>query len=297
MADLSSPAGLSDQLAALVARGSASVVAVQGGGRVTSGIHWRPGVIVTAEEVLEGDEGITVAAGGKPVAATLAGRDPSTDVAVLRFQADGLPTAELGDAGTLRTGHLVLAIGREGDDPIASFGIVGLAGGAWHSLRGGAIDNRLRLDVVLSRTAEGGALVDMNGHMVGMTVLGPRRRVLAIPRSTIDRAVDQLLAKGRIARGFLGAGLHAVAAGKEDDGTTPRRGLLVVSLAAGGPALRAGLLVGDIIVAWNGKPVRRVREVMQWLGSDSVGSTVRLDILRGGTPTTLDFVVGEREAA
>jgi S1-C subfamily serine protease len=292
----------SDHAAQVVERTAAGVVAVHGGGRrSTSGIHWRSGVVVTAEEVLERDEGIKLTlAGGRVVDATLAGRDPTTDVAVLRFPPDGLAAAQTADAASLRAGHIVLAIGNQEGAPVASLGIVAVAGGAWHSLRGGAIDSLIRLDMGLSQAAEGGALVDAQGRVVGMAVLGPRRRALAIPTSTIDRVVDQLLAKGHVFRGYLGAGLQPVRLGQSAGEAQPaggERGILVVSLDPGGPAARAGLMVGDIVTAWNAKPVDRVREIMRLLSPGSVGQTIDLGLLRGGAPTALKVVIGERAVA
>ncbi len=279
----------SDRLADLIDSAAAGVVAVDGGGRwPISGIHWRPGVIVTAEEALERDDGIRVlTSDGKLHDATLAGRDPSTDIAVLRFQPDGALVAALGDAASLRAGNLVLAVGRHQRGAIAASGMVAVAGGAWHSRRGGAIDHFIRLDLRLAPSAEGGALVSTKGEVLGMAVTGPRRRALAIPRSTIDRVVDQLLAKGRIARGYLGAGLRPVA---------QPAGVLVMSLDPEGPAAKAGLLVGDIITSWNDKPVTRVRDVMHLLTPESIDSNVELALSRGGAPATLGFTVGERPA-
>ncbi len=304
MAESTNPlVAFSDHAAQLVERTVSGIVAVHGGGRgSSSGIHWRSGVIVTAEEVLERDEDIKITLpSGRLVEASLAGRDPSTDVAVLRFQPDGLPAAPTADAAPLRPGHVVLAIGNHEGAPIASLGIVATVGGAWHSLRGGTIDSLIRLDLVLSPAAEGGALIDAQGRVVGMAVLGPRRRVLAIPTSTIDRVVDQLLARGHVFRGYLGAGLQPVRHGRPlSHDTQPSgsgRGVLVVSIDPEGPAARAGLLVGDIVMAWNEKPVDRVREVMRLLGANSAGNTVDLGLIRGGAPTAVKVVIGERAVA
>ncbi|HYM04444.1 MAG TPA: trypsin-like peptidase domain-containing protein [Stellaceae bacterium] len=290
---------LSDRLARLVDEAARSIVAVHSGRRSsTSAIHWRPGVLVTAEEALERDDNISVTLpDGRTVAATLAGRDPTTDVAALRFQPDGLPTASLGDSTTLRAGHIVLAVGRQDDGPATNQGVVSFAGGPWQSLRGGTIDRLLRLDLRLSPRVEGGALVDVHGRTAGMTVRGARGRTLAIPTSTIDRVIDQLLVKGHIARGYLGAGLQRArlrqARGVQGQ-TEAERGVLVVSIDPNGPAARAGLLVGDAITAWNGAAVTRVREVMGQLGTDSVGTSAELRLLRGGMPTTLNIAIGER---
>jgi S1-C subfamily serine protease len=296
MTDSNNPLlALSAAGAQLVERAAKAVVAVQHGGRGTiSGVHWRSGVIVTAEEMLEQEKDIAVTLpGGRQVTATLAGRDPSTDVAVLRVAPDGLAVAETADAAALRPGHLVLAVGNHAGAPLASLGMVAYVGGAWHSMRGGTIDSFLRLDLALNPAGEGGAVIDAQGRVLGMTVTGPRRRVLAIPTSTIDRAVDQLLAKGYVGRGYLGAGLQH--ARLPSDATGPRRaGVLIASLDPQGPAARAGLLVGDVITAWGETPVERTRDVMRLLGPDSVGKGVELKLVRGGAPSTVKITIGER---
>jgi S1-C subfamily serine protease len=299
MAESANPLlAFSDHAAQLVERVAGSVVAVHGGGRSTSsGIHWRSGVIVTAEEILEHDEGIKVTLpGGKVAEATLAGRDPSTDVAVLRFAPDGLAIAPTGNI-SLRVGNLALAVGNHEGAPLASLGIVSFAGGPWQSLRGGTIDSLVRLDLALHPAAEGGALVDMEGRVIGMTVLGPRRRTLAIPSLTINRTVDQLLARGKVFRGYLGAGLQRVRRGRTAAGAQPTdagQGMLVVNVDPNGPSARAGLLIGDILTTWNGKPVDRVREIMRLLGTESVGTTVDLGVIRGGAAAAVKVVIGER---
>ncbi len=280
---------LSNNLADLVARTAQSVVTIQGARRwPLSGLHWRAGVIVTAEEGLERDEGLTILLpDGRQTTASLVGRDPSTDIAALRFQPDGLPAIEAGDASSLRAGNLVLAVGRNEAGPVASCGVAALAGGAWQSRRGGTIDRLIRLDLRLSPSGEGGAMVDAAGRVLGMVVPGPRRRVLGIPGSTIDRVVDQLLAKGHIARGYLGAGLRPARHGDE-------AGVLIVGIDPAGPAASAGLLVGDIITRWNGQSVARVREVMRLLDPESVGSAVKLGLLRGGERAEKTVTIGER---
>ncbi|HKT20098.1 MAG TPA: S1C family serine protease [Stellaceae bacterium] len=290
MSDLASPLlAFSNDLADCVAATAARILVLRSGRRFpSSGLHWRPGLIVTSDEALERDDDIAVLRpDGNTVTATLVGRDPTTDIALLRFEPDGLSVVESGGAAALRAGNLVLAVGRNETGPLASLGVAALASGEWHSMRGGTIDRLIRLDLRLSPSAEGGAMVDAAGKVLGMTVRGPRRLVLGIPASTIDRVVDQLLAKGRIARGYLGAGLRPAQQGGES-------GLLIVSIDPEGPAAKAGLLVGDMIMRWNGKPLARVREAMLQLGPDSVGSAVVLALRRGGEPIEASVTIAER---
>ncbi len=295
---VSSLVALSDATAQLVERTAGSIVSVRGGGRWhSSGIHWRPGLIVTAEEVLERDENIELTLpGGRSIEVSLVGRDPTTDVAVLRFQPDGLPTAAIA-AAALRAGETIFAVGNYDGSALAAFGIVALAGGAWRSSRGGTIDNLIRLDLTLSPMAEGGALIDAQGRVLGMTVLGPHRRALAIPTSTIERAVDQLLARGHVFRAYLGAGLRPLGGERrrqKSPTSASGRGVLVVDVDPEGPAKRAGLLIGDVITSWNGKSIDRVRDVVYLLGPESVRSTVELALIRGGASATLQVILGER---
>jgi S1-C subfamily serine protease len=294
----SSLVALSDATAQLVERAAVSIVSVRGGGRWhLSGIHWRPGVIVTAEEVLERDENIELTLpGGRSVEASLIGRDPTTDVAVLRFQPDGLPTAATAKA-PLRAGEVIFTVGNRDGTALAASGIVALAGGAWRSSRGGTIDEFLRLDLTLSPAGEGGALIDAQGRVLGMTVLGPRRRALAIPTSTIERAVDQLLARGHVFRAYLGAGLRSLRGERRQDSrpaSSGGRGVLVVDVDPDGPAKRAGLLVGDVITSWNDKAIDRVRDIVHLLGPESVSTTAGLGLVRGGATATLQVILGER---
>jgi S1-C subfamily serine protease len=243
MIDTTNPhVALSDTAAKLIEHAASSVVSVHGGSRrSSSGIHWRSGIIVTAEEVLERDEDIKLTLqGGRTVDASLVGRDPTRDVAVVRFQPDGLPTAATATA-SLRAGEIIFGVGSHEGTPLAAFGIVALASGAWRSSRGGTIDHFIRLDLALNPVAEGGALIDAQGRVLGMTVLGSRRRALAIPTSTIERAVDQLLARGHVYHAYLGAGLRPLRGERRQESSpTPNsgRGVLVVDVDPEGPSNR-----------------------------------------------------------
>jgi S1-C subfamily serine protease len=297
---LQSPVQLSIQFAALVADAAPSVLAVHGGGRrPSSGIVWQPGIVVTAEETIaqDGDLAVTLP-GGSRVPATLAGRDPSTDIALLRYEA-ATPTkafAATPFAAGLQPGHLALAVGSAEGGTVASLGIVSFAGSPWKSRLGGQIDARLVIDVRLPAIAEGGALIAADGALIGMAVFGPRRRVLAIPASTIARVAPIILDRGHISRGYLGVGLQRVAVSGAE-GVEPRRGAMVVTLDPAGPANSAGILQGDIIVAVGGAAVTGPRSLYHQLGPDVVGQKVAVDLIRAGTPATVDVTIAPRPAA
>jgi S1-C subfamily serine protease len=174
---------------------------------------------------------------------------------------------------------------------------VSALGGSWRSSYGGSIDQFVRLDLSLYPNLEGGAVVDATGHVVGMTVSGPRRSVLAIPATTINRVVDQLLQKGRIARGYLGVGMQPVRLPetlKSNLNLSSSDGLIVVNVESNGPADQAGVLIGDVLLAINGTPVSDTSEVQAMLGTQSVGQTLKAQIVRGGTLIELAIAPGER---
>jgi len=291
---------LSNDLAAAVERAGTAVVAVNGRQRIpSSGVHWRSGVVVTADHTVRRDDEITVTLpDSRTVPATLAGRDSSTDLAVLKLQGVELPAAEIGDASLLKVGHLVLAVGRPGESGLsASMGVVSALGGAWRSWYGGQIDQFVRLDLTLYPGFSGGPLVDAQGRIVGINTSGPRRMVLAIPASTVNRVVDQLLEKGRIARGYLGLGMQPVRLPdnlKRTLNLPSVGGVIVVNVETNGPADQAGVLIGDVLVALDGTPVSDTGDVLAMLGSDRVGKTVSVHVIRGGTSIELTITVGER---
>lgn len=289
---------LSNNLADIVEKVGHSVVTVNGTRISSSGIHWRQGIIVTAEETLKRTEDITVTLpDNRTVAATLVGRDRTTDIAVLKLENIELPVVEIGDASALKVGHLVQAIGRSRDSLNASMGVVSAMGGSWRSSYGGLIDQFLRLHLNLYPSIEGGALVDATGQVVGMTVSGPKRTVISIPASTINRVVDQLLSKGHIARGYLGLGMQPIRLPETLKNTlnlTSVAGVIAINVESEGPADKSGILIGDVIIAIDGTAVSDTSDIQAMLGSNSVGKTLNVQIVRGGAFVEVALTVGER---
>lgn len=285
-------AALSNELAGAVDVAGRAVVAVNARPRfASSGVLWRPGIVVTAEHAIRRRDEIGVTLPGeRATSATLAGRDAGTDLAVLKLAENGTPPAAFGSTETLRPGQIVLAIGRSPDSGVnASMGILSAVSGPWRSWRGGQIDQYLRLDLTLFPATSGGAVVDTTGRVLGIaTSVLSRIAGLAVPVSTVNRVVDEILRTGHIARGYLGVGLHPVAL---PDGTT---GLIVLSAEPDGPAARAGVLIGDILMALAGKSVTDTDDVQSALASDSVGKPITARIVRGGQVIELSITVGER---
>ncbi len=275
-------------LADLVRTSGPTLVSVQSERARSSGFAWRPGLIVAAESALADDAALSIVAhDGASSAARIVGRDPSTDVALLSIERTDLPAAAAA-AQSPPTGALAIVVGARDGKPAASFGVVAFAGPQWRSMRGGLIDARVELDAGLRRSSEGGLALDASGRAFGMAVFGPRRRTLIIPMATIDRVAELLRTKGRIARGYLGLGLQPV---KLDAGGI---GAMATSVDSKGPGGAAGVRQGDVIVAWNGEPIRGIHHLLRALGPDSVGSSVRLSLRRAGEATEVVLTIGER---
>ncbi len=290
---------LSDELAALVRTAGESVVRV--GARPhfgASGIIWSAdGVIVTADHVIEREDRIEVGLpDGRTVGARLVGRDPSTDLAVLRSEASGLKPARIGGVENLRVGHIVVAVARPGRELQATLGIVSALGGSWRALPGGQLDNYLQTDVAMYPGFSGGALVGADGSVVGLNTSALARGVsVAVPTNTLSRVVETLLAHGRIRRAYLGIASQPV---RLPDAVRERvgraMGLIVVSVETGSPADRAGLTVGDVIIAVGDQPVSRPDELLAQLTADRIGQPLTLRVLRGGQPAELTVIPAER---
>lgn len=281
----------SNDLATLVSSASRSVVGVHGQRSTTSGFAWRDGLVVTCEESLSDDGPYEIMLpGGDKVSATLVGRDPSTDVAVLRHEARELALAPLTTTSPA-AGSLIVAVGSYDGAPSAYLGLVAHVSGPWRAMRGGEIDARIDLDQQLGRSAEGGLALDTSGNALGMVVFGPRHRSLVIPAATIERAAGSLAQHGRIARGYLGAGLLPVRVEGEETA-----GIMVTSVDPKGPAAAAGLRQGDILVAWNDQPMRPMLQMLRDLGPSSIGTVVQLTVKRAGETCEVSLTIGERPA-
>jgi S1-C subfamily serine protease len=289
---------LSSALSARTAAARDAVVAIKrSGGRHLAATVWRPDLLVASEQSLaRGDRFDVVLPGGAAAEATLAGRDPGTNIALLRLAQPLSP--EAGQTARAEVGSLALAFGADGaGGATVRLGIVNAVGPEWHSRRGGRIDARIVLDLRLAPSEEGGPVFDAEGGRLGITTFGPRGRVLVIPANTIDAIVPLLLQHGRVARGWLGVAFQPVAL---PDPLQPQAGqasgLMVLSVVEGGPAAKAGVMAGDIVLTVDGTPTTAVRRLVPRLGADSVGRSVDLRLLRGGVPVTVQAVIEARPA-
>jgi serine protease Do len=292
---------LSDALAEATDRAATNTVAVHTEARgSSSGVIWRAGVIVTSEHALRRDDEIHVTlADGRVVPAILAGRDPSTDLAVLKCAEAATPVTEFGDAGAIKPGSLTLVVGRtRASGPVAALGVVSLATTERKTWTGASLAPYIRLDIALSPTAAGAAAVDAHGRIFGIaTPRFARFGAIAVPASTVNTVVDTLLQKGRIPRGYLGVGLQPVRlpeALRQSLHREQETAAIILEVESESPAHKAGLVIGDIIVALSGQPVARLEDVHSQLQGAAIGKSLTLGFVRGGTFQETHVVVGER---
>jgi len=264
------------------------------GRRLRSGTLWRKDVVVASEQAFpEGEEATVTFADARAFPARVAGRDPGTNVIALRL--DGTPDPATLLAAEPRLGALAIGFGADEAGISIRLGIVHSVGPAWHSRAGGRIDRRITLDMAITPREEGGPVLDAASGVLGISTLGPRRRVLVIPSSTVDAVIEPLLSKGRVERGWLGVALQPVLVpeGLQSEAGVPR-GLMVMSLSKGGPAAQANLHVGDILVAIGGQSVTSPAMVAQRLGPETLGHQVELRLIRAGNLVSQQVTIGAR---
>ncbi len=294
--------GVSNELADAVERAGAGVVTVNARRRhPATGIVWTAeGLIATANHVVERDEEIEIGLpDGRTASAVLVGRDPGSDLALLRVEASDLAPLERADSEP-RVGHLTLAIGRPGPSgAMASLGVITAVGGPLRFRGGGSLERFVRADVAMLPGFSGGPLVDSAGRLIGLnsSTLG-RAGQLTVLAESIDATVATLLQHGRVRRGYLGVGAQGVQlpdtlARALDNGQ--EQGLLIVSVESGGPADSAGLMLGDVILAIDGEAVGQVEQLQERLTGDRVGRSVPVRIARGGEPREIGVTIGERQ--
>lgn len=268
------------------------------GGYPTTGTVWEPGYVVTAEHVLRRDEDIHVTLDdGSEHAATLAGTDPTTDLALVRVE--GLDGGFGERAPTLRPGNLALALSRNSERSLnASLAVINAIGGEWATHLGGRLDNYLRLDVAIYAGFSGGPLIDPAGALIGINSSRlSRHSAVAIPVSTVTRVVEELKERGYIRHGYLGIASFPVALGEAlrgELGLGERGGLIIVGTEEGSGAQKAGMIQGDILLDLDGAAVQDPEELQNLLGPATVGKRIKARLVRGGKLLEVEAEVGER---
>jgi len=298
---------LSNDLASAVERVGNSVVAIHARRRIpASGVAWRAGLIVAADHTVHKDQDIRISrAHGDDVRARIVARDPGTDLCLLQITDGGTLDVASITHDTSRVGQLAITVGRPGTDISASLGIVSAVGPAWTTWRGGAIDQFIRLDLAVYDGFSGSPLVTASGHVAGLCTSGlARGAAVAVPAITVDRVIDRMLANGGSSRrGYLGISAQPV---QLPDSVrerlvpvgdqVPTVGLMLVDVQRGTSADRAGMLLGDILVALDDQRMEEPRDVLATLGPESVGKELRALLVRAGAPLTLSVTIDELKA-
>jgi serine protease Do len=291
-----------EQFGNAVDTASQSIVAIHARRRIpSSGIAWRNDIVVSASHTVRRDDDISITlASGQSVTATVAGRDPATDLVALRVNDAALPTAIKANAGTARVGLPILAIGRPGANVSASFGIISAIGESWRSSLGTRIERLLRLDLAIYDGFSGGALIDASGSVIGLNTSGLARGApMSLPAAVVDRVVDELLEHGHVYRGFIGVALHPVSLSTSivtRHQLTSDAGLVVMSVAEGSPA-DSTLMVGDVLVEANGQPLKRPIDFLDALFAMGPGAHLELKLVRGGALQAATVTPIDRAAA
>jgi S1-C subfamily serine protease len=276
---------------------SPHVVRIEARRRIpASGVVLGDGLIATAHHVIRKEKGITIGLeGGETASADLVGRDPTTDLAILKTDATLAKFPIAAEVGSV--GNLVLAIGRPGQNVRASFGIIGAVGGAWQTGMGSTIDHYIENDLVMYPGFSGGALINAAGEMIGLNTSAlVRGASLTIPAATVARVAAMIVEHGGIRRGFLGISTQTAklpTALSEQIGQ--KTGLLIVSVESGSPADDAGLVLGDTIVAFANSPIRDHDDLLANLTADRIGTKSAVSIVRGGNLQSVDVTLGAKQ--
>jgi S1-C subfamily serine protease len=290
---------LSDAITALVAQASRSLVAIDARRRFpASGIVYSSdGIIVTNHHVIHRDTDIRVhLPDGSIVAGELAGRDEANDVAVVRVDATGLEEQRWTGHEGLKVGGIVVAVGNPGTGPRAALGLLSSVAGAWRTRTGGELDAFIETDLPIFAGFSGSPLYDADGAVIGINTSALLRGAsVTIPHATVARSVATLLEHGRIPQGYLGVSSYPVDLPEsEAGGESAGRGLLVVSVEADSPAEKAGIIIGDIIIAVAGNPTRGAETLRSSLGSATIGQSVEVAIIRGGRTMSVSATIEAR---
>src|SRR5215208_1572100 len=290
---------LSDGMADAVARVAAAVVRVNGRRRrAGSGVVIAQNTVLTASHVLEREEDLSVeTADGRTLSARFAGRDHSSDLAVLKVEGLDIEPATPVE-GDARVGQISLAVGSpsRGEGPRATLGVVSAVGGPVRSRRGPRLDRYIQTDATPYPGFSGGPLIDARGNVLGIMTTGlARGAALAIPAEVAWRVARTIEERGSVKRGYLGILSQPVQLPDGQRlGLTQRGGLLVVGVEDGSPAGRGGLIIGDILATLDGQPVEDTEDLLVLLGGERVGREVPVKVIRGGELQELQVTVGER---
>lgn len=302
--ETSSLVSMSDAVIDLVAKASTGVVAIKGAPyRNSSGISLGSDFIACSNHVLKREENVAVVSSdGREFQATVLGRMPGIDVAILKAEGQSLGALPAADMTTLKPGALVAAVGWTTDvGPSASLGILGAIGGPRRMWRGGSLDHFLRLDINLYPSQSGAAVVGSDGKLIGLaTPALSRHAAIAVPIDTIRHLADELRSVGRIRHGYIGVAAQEVpvpARLREKVQAAIQTGLMLLSVEPDSPAERAGLQLGDILVLLNGKTTGDILELQDSLGGASVGKALEATVIRGGEPVRAAITVAERPAS
>ncbi len=273
---------LSDAISDTLTSSAPSIVRIEGARRSpASGIAWSEDLVVTAAHALRSRDGIRVhGEEGTPLAATVAGVDGGTDVALLRVERPALRPIRWTEREP-RTGSIVIVAGRPGRSVRASAGIVSASGGEWRTFDGSRVDRYIDVDASLPHGFSGGPLLDATGGCIGMNTSHVAPGGTTIPQATLRRTIEELLRHGSVRRPLIGIGVYPV-----------EGGLLVMSVKEESSAARAGILIGDIIRSINGQEVRSPRDLNRVVQSLEVGTPVEIDLTRGGERRTVRFETG-----